>query len=203
MKLVVFVLLLSSVFAAPGCLISDYEFTNQDYTWRQFLGVFSNFPGCSLTYPEKEIIFRCARVRGVSVIVLLAKIQQESDLVLNLGGTNRYAWRKDRAMGYGMIRQWREPHGRGDVKFWKYGGYYIQVWLATERLRAMFDGYNGIRPAVLGDGTHVVISNAASDALYRYTPYYGLHDTHGYHSRGNELFQQIYKRFVVLFFVLQ
>jgi hypothetical protein len=109
--------------AAPGFLISDFDFTNQNYTWDQYIGVFSNFPGCSLTYGEKELLYRCSRIRGVSVVVLLAKMQGESDLVQNLGGADRYAWRKDRAMGYGMIRQWREPGGSGEVKFYFFSGY--------------------------------------------------------------------------------
>ena len=187
--------------AAPGFLISDFDFTNQNYTWDQYIGVFSNFPGCSLTYGEKELLYRCSRIRGVSVVVLLAKMQGESDLVQNLGGADRYAWRKDRAMGYGMIRQWREPGGSGEVKFYFFSGYSVQVWKAAERLRELFDEYTGPRLMTLGDGQHTMVSNAASYALYRYTPFYGLHDTHGYQSRGNELFQRIYRQFAVLYSV--
>lgn len=186
---------------APGILVDDYTFTNQAYTWDQFIGVFSNFPGCRLTYSELAHIFRCCRVHGVHPVVVLAKLQQESDIVINAGGSNRYAWRLERAMGYGMILSWREPTSvpAGNVKLYKYGGYYIQLWEGTRRLRELFD-LAELGPRELADGTPVTVSNRASSALYSYTPFYGLHTTHGYESRGNELFTRYYSAFYVMFY---
>lgn len=196
---VLFLLFTALLLPSNVLLISDYDFTNQDYTWRQYLAFYENFPACRLNYSQKEMIYRAARVNTLHPLVLMAKLQNETDLIQNVGGTNKYSWRLNRAMGYGMIRHWWEDNRK--YKFYKYGGYDLQVWLAAELLRKSFDDYSKYDNAIIKlmcNGEKILVENAATYSLYVYNPFYGTHSKYGYKSTGNKLFEIVFNRYLKL-----
>jgi len=126
-----------------------------------------------------EMIYYAALSEGINPKVLLVKLQKEQGLI-----TARHASKKklDWALGVGCYDsgRWNE----------KYRGFEKQIRYAARILRKHYDIANQklqnqryIRLNI--DGKQVYVKNAATYALYLYTP----------HFHGNRLFHGIYLRY--------
>jgi len=170
-------------------LISDYDYTNQKYTWPQTWNFIKSFDN-HLSYSEAEQIFRHCIIYKINILVPLARMQQEQDLIFEReGNTNNIGWRKYRCMGYGLYKNFR----RDGKKFYHYGGYQIQVFRGIKLMRNAFDEWRpGIKKDVLDLKIKIKTDNAATYALYRYNPFYGKHNIYGwkYSAGGNKYFME-------------
>lgn len=174
---------------AQEYIISDYDFTNQNFTYQQTTNFIKSYPNNRLTASEMEIVYRYCVMYEINIILALAVMQKESDLLLN-NAKDKYEWRKSRAFGYGMFRNFR----RDGLKFYEYGGYYIQAYFAIKTLRKLFDEWKpGIKKEVIDLKKWVVPQNASSYSLLRYNPFYGVHNEYNweYDAIGNKAFETL------------
>jgi hypothetical protein len=124
--------------------------------------------------------------------MVLAKMQMESDLVVRTSDNKSDKYLKHRAMGYGLALNFR----LNGLKHYKYGGYDIQVYKACELFRRAFDRYKvGIKKDITDLKRTIEPLNAATYALYVYTPFYGVHNVYNwkYDAVGNMAFIKLYK----------
>jgi hypothetical protein len=179
----------------PEYIISDREFQDsealtlgeiQRLLERGFLGqaVLEDWQGVRRT--AAEIVFRAARDHQVSPAVLLVMLQKEQSLVDDDDPTQKQL---DWAMGYAVC----DDCSMSDPKISRWRGFGKQVNSAAMQLT---DGYlsdiatYGTTAGKYGPGVTVTISgeeitpqNAATAALYAYTP----------HLHGNQLFASLYE----------
>lgn len=179
----------------PEYIISDREFTDSDALTlgeiqrildRGALGtkVLEDWEGVRRS--AAEIVYRAARDHGVSPAVLLVMLQKEQSLVEDEDPTQKQL---DWAMGYAVC----DDCSMDDPKIGRWRGFGKQVNSAAMQLT---DGYlqdiarHGVTAGKYGPGVTVTISgqtvtpqNAATAALYAYTP----------HLHGNKLFAILYE----------
>ena len=199
------IIIFASIIAAGKChgspsnIISDSDFTNQSYEFENYLKFYKQFPKNKLTYQEKCIIISAAHYFEISPWVIMAKLQNESDLIGNYGGSNRYEWRKIRAAGYGLKRHFwlgYHPTSPGKYKFYKYGGYQIQVFHMAKLLRKSFDAWTPGKTIKLLCTDEIIIPlNASTYAILVYNPFYYKHEKYGYPSTGSLLFEQLFNKY--------
>ncbi|MBT3230312.1 hypothetical protein HN358_00805 [Candidatus Uhrbacteria bacterium] len=200
-KLVMFIFLSllfpAQVFAFdPNYLISDWDFTDpfaldfnqiQHYLNRGFLGDYltEDWEGDD-TYAT-NIIWETAQTRGISPKVLLVMLQKEQSLVEDDDPSDSQL---DWAMGYAVC----DDCSKQDEAIQRWKGFGKQVNSAAMQLSEGYlediDNY-GTTQGVYGPGVDVEIDdttvtpiNAATAALYAYTP----------HLHGNENFVTIWDR---------
>lgn len=134
-----------------------------------------------------EIIWRAAQEFHISPRFILVLLQREQSLVTTASPTEKqYAW----ALGYAVC----DDCSMDDPRIQKFKGFANQVYYATKRLRESYltdianigQTISGIRPGqvVTIDGQEVIPANAATAALYTYTP----------HLHGNANFVRIWQR---------
>ncbi|MCG2687204.1 hypothetical protein L6260_00155 [Candidatus Parcubacteria bacterium] len=180
----------------PNYLISDWDFTDifaldfnqiQHYLNRGFLGDYQTEDWEGRVRYATDIIWRAAQTRGISPKVLLVMLQKEQSLIEDDSPTqNQLNW----AMGYGVC----DSCSKSDSAIQRWLGFGKQVNSAAMQLS---DGYledienYGVAVGKYGPGVPAVIDNttvtpvnAATAALYAYTP----------HLHGNENFVEIWDR---------
>jgi hypothetical protein len=180
----------------PDYLISDWDFTDvfsldfnqiQHYLNRGYIADYKTYDWEGRLRYATDIIWRAAQNNGISPKVLLVMLQKEQSLIEDDDPTqNQLDW----AMGYGVC----DSCSKSDPAIQRWQGFGKQVNSASLQLS---DGYltdieecgvtNGIYGpdvAVNIDGTIVTPINAATAALYAYTP----------HLHGNENFVEIWNR---------
>lgn len=179
----------------PEHLISDYDFTNQDFTYVRILFFVNSFSNNRLTEGEvKWIVSRC-RYYGVNAWVVLVQLQKESSLIGNLARLD-YDVRKGRAMGYSCATVGTNAKG---YNIGKYHDFYLQVDLGIRTLRKWFDHYTNVRGRpimVYSSEKKIVPQNAATYSLYKYTPFYGKAFIYGRTSVGNLHFIRIWREYM-------
>lgn len=180
----------AALFSVTNFLITDHDFTNQIQD-EIIYNLFETWTNTLLSAEDLILIIKTSREAGINPLVSLAKMQSETDVVLNrIPG--REQWRRDRAMGYGMYLHY---HTNG-MKIYKYGGFSNQVINAIPRLRQLFDYYKpGQAKLLLCTDEFIIPENAATMALFRYTPFYGVHSRYGIEQAGNILFVMIFEEF--------
>ena len=185
--LVVFILLAGRQLRAEKAktfLISDFDYTNNTIDFTRLYRFVKSFTN-RLTYSDIEVIYRHSVIFKINPVLMLARMQQESDLLFENAKGNRHTWRKYRAMGYGLYKNFRA----GGKKFYVYGGYELQVYFAARTMRKLFDEYRpGVKKKILDTGETIKPENAGTYGLYRYLPFYGKHNKYGwkYEAGGNK-----------------
>ena len=135
MKLLLLIMLPVLLSATETFVISDYDYTNQDYTFQQIWKLNKSFKKSALNYDNVETIVRYCTVYTINPIIVLARLQFESDLLYRAVPKLSLKWLKHRAMGYRLIYSIR----RDGIKMYKYGGFDIQVYKGIELMRKYFD----------------------------------------------------------------
>jgi hypothetical protein len=167
------ILLISFTYATETYILSDYDYTNQDYTFQQVWRFVKSYKNTALNYDDVETIVRYCHVFKISPILALGRLQFESDLLVMSQKHKSIKWLKHRAMGYGLYIHIR----RDGVKMYKWGGFDIQAYKGIELMRKAFDRYDGTKIVQVKDlKRKVKPKNAATYAMYYYTPFYGRHN---------------------------
>ena len=196
MKYIIYILITAAgILYGQTFLMSDYDLTNQNYTMGRVYRFCKSYKNNPLDYGEIVTIVRYCHIYKLHPIPVLAKLQLESDLVVRASTNKTIAYLKYRAMGYGLFKNFR----RDGKKFYTYGGYQIQVYFALKTIRKLFDEYRpGLKVNVLEKGIKIVPDNAATYALYRYTPFYDQHNIYNWKIKaiGNRGYIKIYKSFM-------
>lgn len=180
-------LLLFSIAFSQEYIVSDYDYTNQEYTFKQVLSFVKSYPNNKLTYSDVEVVYRWCVVYEINIIMAFAVMQKESDLLWN-NSKEKYDWRKSRAFGYGLAKNFR----RDGLKFYRYGGYEIQTYFAIKTMRKLFDEWEeGMEKEVLDLGKNIIPDNAGTYSLYRYCPFFGEHNFYNWDKPaiGNKAFE--------------
>ncbi|MBI1908098.1 hypothetical protein HYS28_01610 [Candidatus Uhrbacteria bacterium] len=180
----------------PDYIISDDELTNpfsldrnqiQAYLERGYLGDYKTEDYAGVTRYAADIIWRAAQMHGVSPRFLLVLLQKEQSLVEDDEPTQKQL---DWAAGYAVC----DDCSMDDPAIQRWKGFGKQVnsaamqfsegYLADIESDGITQGKYGPDIPVTIDGTTVVPENAATAALYAYTP----------HLHGNENFAAIWDR---------
>jgi len=175
-------------------LISDYEFTNQNYTMQGVYKFCKSFKNNPLSYDDVEIIVRYCHLYTINPLPILIKMQMESDLLERNLTNKTVRYLKIRAMGYGMAHNFR----LGGLKHYEYGGYQIQIFHAIKRMREFLEEWEpGMKKYVIDLKKDIIPANASSYALYRYTPFYGKHNEYNwkYDAIGNMAFSSLFRKY--------
>jgi hypothetical protein len=181
--IIIFILITGFSFSSEKKIISNHDFTNQNWTVEQ-VGIFlRSFANNKMTNREIVILSTQARRRVLNILMLLAKMEIESSIVENNGHSPyEYNHLRDRAMGYGDTRSISVDGKRQHI----FGGYSVQVYLACLSLRKHFDECDFSREIILKcSGNRFIPFNQATFSLYIYTPYYGVHTNNGRKIAGN------------------
>jgi len=182
--------LLSLPIYSQQFIISDYDLTNQDWTWDQYDDFYSNFPGNRFSRYDKLIIYQNCRMFTINYKAVLAKLHCENDLLKNNSGPGNHEFRKYTAMGYGGDNL-KNYNG---IRVYKYGGFSLQMYLSLKKLSEKFRQFtNGVSVPVKCKDFRVQPDNAASYALYRYTPFYYTHKIGKVLMGGNKKYAAVHK----------
>jgi hypothetical protein len=188
-KSLITVLLLTLSVYSQEFLIHDYDFTNQDYTEETAIKFCNSFQNNSLTTNDiKKIVWCCKRFK-INIVFVFAKMQMESGIIDRLNTNNAISDLKNKIMGYGISE---------DAKNKKtvYRTFNKQIYYSIKRFRYFFDEWSPGKQKYLIDlKRNIIPMNAATWALYRYTPFYDNHKKYGWKSGGNRTFILIYERF--------
>ena len=174
----------------PGYIISDEEFTNKNSMSQTKIQNFLTGKGSYLTnyvisasnntmQYASEIIYQAAQEHSINPRVLLVRLQVEQSLITSTNPSQRALnW----ATGYAVC----DSCSTNDPRIQKYKGFYNQVdWCAKQKRRYLDfpTSYNFFAgKTVTVDGQTFTIVNAATGALYNYTP----------HLHGNQNFKTIW-----------
>lgn len=171
--------------SAQEFLISDFDFTNQEFTYSQTHEFITSFKNNIYTPKETKIIFNNARKKVINIIAFLAKIQMESGTIKRLN-TDRYKWRMSRVMAFGM---YIKENGE-----YKYLGFEIQIDKGSAALRDYFNIWEkGKRVKLRNNNVIIIPLNASSYSLFCYTPFFGEHNMYNRHAAGNSIFMKIFE----------
>lgn len=169
----------------PELLISNYAFTNQDWTAGQIHRFVRTFEKCQITDKQVDTIVAACRKTRLSIWMILAQIQKESSLILNEANCT-YRLREGRAMGYDCGTVGTNIDGDPVGRF---HGFDNQIRKGTACLRRHYDAFQeGQKIDVYSYEKTLRPRNAATYALYAYTPFYGEAFPHGAISVGNRRF---------------
>ena len=177
--------------AGAEFIISDALAVGTDYTFDdvvEFMGSFDH----PFELSELAMIYNACQYSGIHFLYFATKIQMESSLITNPdkleGRLLRY--RKRWVLGYDMYRTL--PGGAKPS-----GGLSSQVYGAAACLRKHIDEYCPGKTVSINLGRDKIRpANAATYALYRYTPFWGKTKENGAVCSGNEIFRPTYKYFL-------
>jgi len=182
-------------FDGSDYLIGNNEFTDSDFTLnktKKFIKKYFQFN--IWTDEEIEIIYTAAKLRKISIILFLTKIECESGLLSNYRrlkkDNKRYQQLMRWILGYGMYTSVRLKDG----SVWKpNGGFKKQIYGGARCLRYWFDVYRpGMYNSVNLGERKIYSKNAATFSLYKYTPFWGKFSENGTKCAGNEKTKQIF-----------
>ena len=191
---IVISLILTKCVFGQEYLISDYDFTNQDYTFQKVVKFCNSYKNCQLNYSDIEKIVRHCHIYTINPVLVLAKMQMESDLIYRNMTNKPVSYLKYRAMAYGMAKHF----DRDGKRFCVYGGYDLQVYHAIRTFRKHFDEWTpNTKKEILDLKQEIITKNASTYALYRYTPFYDEHNTYNweYSAMGNKQFVEMFEKF--------
>ena len=171
-------------------LISDKNFTKQ-YSFQILYDFVKSHPKNQFTKAQVKWIYKNCRIQIISPIVVLFKAQFETGLLINNDGKYRYQWREDRIMCYGLHKS-LVKNGR---RVYPYKGFSNQIYYAVKQLRSDFDNYNPGNVKIFEDDkSSIKPDNAATHAIYEYTPFFKSHKIYNWSSKpigfvaGNDVF---------------
>lgn len=180
----------------PDYIISDDELTNpfaldrnqiQAYLDRGYLGEYKTTDYAGVTRYAADIIWRAAQMHGVSPKFLLVLLQKEQSLIEDEEPTQKqldwaagYAVCDDCSMDDPAIQRWKGFGKQVNSASLQFSEGYLADIAATGTTQGKY----GPDVAVTIDSTTVTPENAATAALYAYTP----------HLHGNANFVAIWDR---------
>lgn len=180
----------------PNYIISDSELTDafsldrnqiQAYLEKGYLANYKTADFEGVTRYAADIIWRAAQMHGVSPKFLLVLLQKEQSLVEDPSPTQDQL---DWATGYAVCDDCDKDDP--DIQRWKGFGkqvnsaalQFTEGYMADIAATGSTQGKFGPDIAVTIDGVQVIPENAATAAMYAYTP----------HLHGNENFTEIWDR---------
>jgi len=158
-----------------------------------------------LTDSEINLIYDTGRDFKINPLVLLMKMEQESGLLRNNMGTNKYYIRKFRACGFGLYISSKTnrdgytlgTNASGKVAYYRYGGFKTQITECAELLRKHFNAWSKSTPVMIKDfnptGWEYYVKNASTYTLFRYCPYYGDFYNGKFKNVGNRIVHSLWK----------
>lgn len=192
-SLIIIAFIIGRLTASETMLCSDYDFTNQNYSYETVSKMIKSYKNTLLIKSDIEVIIRYSTVFELNPIMVLAKMQMESDVVVRTTTNKTASWLRHLAMGYGLyLNFWKDGK-----KYYKYGGFDIQVFKACEAMRKHFDGWKQGKKVFVKDlKREVTPENAATYSMYLYTPFYGEHNVYNWKSSaiGNIAFISTFER---------
>jgi len=186
-----FIFLLASPSLAqfnPNYIISDNDLTDYDSMYmgqiQDFLvnknSFLASYVDPNIRITAAQAIYDSAHLHKINPKYILVLLQKEQSLIEDTSPTQDQL---DWATGYGICDSCKKT----DAKVQKYKGLTNQVDWGAGGTRYYFDHPNEFKFQVNGtyniDGQQVTIANAATQALYTYTP----------HLHGNENFYKIWQ----------
>ncbi len=195
-KLLTNFLVVSSIYCStninPNYLISSYDFTNQNYTYKDVTNFFKSYKDNRFTEYEMQFLYdKCIEYK-INILVLSTKLEQENCLVRNSYIEN-YEKRMKRAMAYGLYYKKKNENGK---MYCPYLGFEKQIELGLTLLTNAFYRWSpGKKITLIQNLGSVTPRNAPTYALYTYCPVYGEYDNMGFKCVGNKLFEEIFNIF--------
>jgi len=178
----------------PACvfLVENNRFTNQNYTRQDLLDFFELFPENRFTDWQKEFVYKQSRYWRLHPITVLAMAQKEGGVVVYPPeDPAEYERWINLCMGYGMEYQRKV----NDEVFYQFYGFDVQVNRGARCLRKFFDRYTTNKTVYMHNTKErVQPENAATYALYIYTPFMGEYTWYGKTYAGQEEFVKIYDK---------
>ena len=189
--LLIFLTLTSFALCSKTFLISDHDYTNQNFTRVQTIYFINSFKKNRMSLSDKVAIYRNAKFYRINVLAILARMQCETDIVeLDRTDTIKsYPWRYNMAMSYGILPKYRKRIDGST--YYLYYGYQVQLRMGVRLMRKAFDQFDHERDIKLYCIDEVISPiNAATYANYIYNPYYGVHKKFkGKKLAGNVIFR--------------
>lgn len=176
-------------------LISDEDYRYMDYNLEETVKFFKSFHRNRFSRYTIKRVFYWSKKNNLSIIVVAAKIEQESSLVTNcIRSSSNYYVRRNRLMGVGLYIKKINP--KTGKKYCPYYGFETQIRIGCRILNNYQKSWIPKKKIKLiqGQGT-ITPKNAATYALYVYCPVYGRYNNYGTICIGNRLFPGIYKGF--------
>jgi hypothetical protein len=174
----------------PANIISDSEFTDKNYLEQHQIQLFLEHYNSCLAKPYKgklpsQMIYDACQKHAINPMLLIVNLQKEKSLVSRKTATDKQL---EYALGFGAT---------DSGKISKYAGFENQVENAARRLRELYDAaqkqvaQNKPLTKTVNYGTKIItLTNAATKALFDYTPHINDTKASGY-SGGNYLFWQL------------
>lgn len=180
----------------PNFVISDAELLDpfamdlnqiQAFLERGYLGHYRTQDHRGHIRPASEIIWRAAMEHGINPKFLLVLLQKEQSLIEDMDPTQKQL---DWATGYGIC----DHCSMNDPALTRWQGFgkqvnsaaiqFVEGYMGDIASKGVAAGRYGPGVAISIDGRMVVPANAATAAMYAYTP----------HLHGNEIFISIWDR---------
>jgi hypothetical protein len=173
-------------------LITDDQLVNTYYNMAQTIRFLGSYKGSLLTAQEKVDIYNAAKRWHINILALCAKIELESAIISwGCGYSATYEYRKKWCLGAGM---YTTMNSNGHI-IKPYVGYTKQLDHGAYTLRRHYNAWtNGARVRINEGMLYVTPRNAATYALYCYTPYHGTWRENGVVCSGQETFKIMYER---------
>lgn len=182
-------------------IISDSDFTNLDYTLKNVEDFIATFPGNLFKKNQIRHIYSSCKSNRINVIVILAKLETENNLITwGVGENDLFFYRMRWALGCGMYASIER-----DGKIIKpNAGFETQISLAANKLSSWFYGFQSGDSVLINlNEVRVHPKNGGTYALYKYTPFWGEFEENGAHCSGNERYMIIFNRYKQLMAVLK
>jgi hypothetical protein len=142
---------------------------------------------------QKGYIYAVCHTYEVNPIFIMVQMEKEASLIRNKT-TYDYPLRERRALGYAC---WIKKTNEQGQEYRPFEGYDQQLSLGVKRLRVLFNEFKpGMSIKVLSKEKIIYPENAATYAMYVYTPFYGEAVAFGHNTVGN-------RRFLSLWYVLK
>jgi len=178
-------------------LLSDKDF-QQQYGFNKLWEFVQSYPKNQLTKNQVSYLNQRCSNENVSPLFILFKAQFETGMLANNDGNYRYKWREDRFLCYGLHKS-KVKNGR---RYYPYHGYSNQVYYAVRQFRNNFDNFT---PGMIKKLEHskdiIKPENAATWAIYEYTPFFDTHPIYGWSLKpvgmvaGNDIFIKYYAKY--------
>lgn len=191
--LIVLIIISTKLAYSQELIISDYDFTNQNYNYHQVYDFIKSFPKNKLTKNQVRFICNQCEYFEIFPIVAIAWFQKESGLISNPPPEPRYTKILNLCGGYGLSYR-KRLYGQ---KVYKYYSFHVQVLLTIAAMRKYFDNWqSGKSVFVKNLNKKIVPDNAASYSILTLNPYWGENKEFKKVSSGAELFMLLYNGFI-------
>lgn len=200
--LLLLVLLQTFLFGSITRLIEDDQFNLPQYYTRS--RAYNDVVKICKAYPKNKFTpYHCRLISETSIrykehpVLILGKIEAEQSLIRECANLGKESWdfRMAKCMGYGLDRYKILPNG---TKKYKYKGFETQVIHGAYTLRYWYDKWNPSTEIEIelrwGKKVKIVPENAATYALYQYTPMYGSFNNEGYLNTGLIIYPLIWDK---------